>query len=98
MFSVTQDGKLRWQSAVYGYQSLPPHIPVSIHPDGTLFYVTINQTTILALSSRDGSFIKSYTVSSDITINQPPILVGDKYMYIVGMAPHSTAVIYPMKR
>ena len=58
---MTPDGKLRWHSAVYGYQDLPSHLPVSIHPDGTVYYVTINQTSILALSSQDGSLIKSYS-------------------------------------
>lgn len=83
---------------MYGYQELPQHIPTSIHPDGTLFYVHFNQSSVLALSSQDGSLIKSYSSKADVAINQPPILVGDKYMYIVGLAPHSTAYIYPMKR
>ena len=95
---MTPDGKLRWRSAVYGYQDLPSHLPVSIHPDGTVYYITINQTSILALSSQDGSLIKSYTGRKDVSIIQPPILVGNDYMYIVGIAPHSTAVLYPMLR
>lgn len=94
---MTPNGKLRWRSSLYGYEDLPQHLPVSIHPDGTIYYVTINQTSILALSSQDGSLIKSYTGRRDVSINQPPILVGN-YMYIVGVAPYTTAVLYPMSR
>ena len=98
IFSVTSDGSFRWRSAVYGNEELPPHIPVSIHPDGTLYYVTINQSSILALSSQDGSLLKTYSSRSGISIDQPPILVGNDYMYIVGRTTYSTTVIYPIQR
>lgn len=99
VFSVTSNGNLRWRSDIYGTQELPPHLPVSIDPDGTIFYVTINQTNVLALSSQDGSLLKSYTSRPGTIINQPPILVGNNYMYIAGREwTQATTVIYPIKR
>ena len=98
IFSVYSNGSLRWKSKVFGKQELPPHINPAIHPDGTIFYVTMNGTTIIAFSALDGTIIKSYSGREDVETVQPPILVGDKYMYIAGRNVDSSAVLYPIAR
>lgn len=98
IFSVYSNGSLRWKSKVFGKQELPPHINPAIHPDGTIFYVTINGTTIVTFSAVDGTIIKTYSGREDVEMVQPPILVGDKYMYIAGRNVDSSAVLYPIAR
>lgn len=92
MFSLNTDGSLRWLSKKFGNSTLGSVTPPSIHPEGIVFFIHQNGTVVYCLATKDGSLSKSYGVPK-LGYFEPPLLVGSKFMYIVGFQDSAVAIL-----
>ena len=91
MFSVFPSGNIRWKSKLFG--NIPDKVHYantpSIHPDGHVYFINSNYSTLFVLSTEDGSVVKSYNITCqylDCVYTQPPIIVGSVFLYLTRLS------------
>lgn len=95
MFSIFSDGKLRWKSKQFGDNSgsvFNYAVPPSLHPNKLVYFINTNSSALFALSTKDGSLVKSYNITHELFYYvQPPIVVGSKVLYLTrfGVSPYT---------
>jgi outer membrane protein assembly factor BamB len=86
MYSVDSKGNKRWISAMFGKDKLNTcmGLPPSIDPKGYVYFIHSNNSAMYSLSTADGSVVSAYHVGSNTTeYSHPPILLGEKLIYLV---------------
>ena len=89
MYSVDKGGNKRWVSSMYdkGKLNTCEGLPPSLDPKGFAYFIHSNHSVMFTLSTADGSFVNSYKVGTNTTeFNHPPILVGEKFIYLLSGA------------
>ena len=101
IFSIYPNGTLKWISPpigkyVWNFATNSP----SIHPNGYIYAIHNDCTKVIAVKSKDGSLYQVYNIPDPLGFFEPPILLGQEMMYLIGFVNTSvddSISIYPMK-
>ena len=96
VYSMFPNGTLRWISKAIGNGTLNSVNSPSVHPAGHIYFIHNDDTRVVALSAKDGSLYKVYSLTEQLGFLEPPILLGNEMMYLLGFK-GSTIAIYTVK-
>ena len=95
-YSIYPNGTLRWISNAIGNGTLNSVNSPSVHPAGHIYFIHNDDTKVVALSAKDGSLHKVYDITEQLGFLEPPVLLGDQMMYLLGFKGNAIA-IYTVK-
>ena len=90
------NGTLRWISDAIGNSTLNSVNSPSVHPGGYIYFIHNDDSKVVALSAKDGSLHKAYDIAEPLGFLEPPILLGNQMMYLIGFK-GSAIAIYTVK-
>ena len=91
VISLDKKGNLRWASKIFGNATANSVTSPSLHPSGVLYFIHNNHTSLIALSTSTGDLVGSYNIEN-LGYLEPPILLGDSFIYLIGIFGNSIRV------